>query len=187
MPELRGQKISTVSAEGVRLRNHTIVERAMAHMQETDAAIYIQDCGKAHLFGERNKGCLYEHSLGALFAEYCVDVLPVFIGSRGGRPNNFPDDAGNSLSKAVAVEGLHNPLFHKRFDDYSMQGEMSFLGNVSKNSGGEIRVFADGGVKREGALWNQVKAEAFSWIDEERRVAPAAAFRTLKRLLDYTP
>ena len=76
-PAKAKERISAVSDTGMSLRNRMIVARALTHLNDVQADVYIQSCGTYHVLGY-NKGYEFKDSLCALFKDTGFTILPVF-------------------------------------------------------------------------------------------------------------
>ncbi len=66
--------------EGMRIRNHTMVSRAMAYMAQHDVRVFVQQCGAAHIFADQPDGSgVYEDGLHALFTAQGCDVVTASV------------------------------------------------------------------------------------------------------------
>ena len=145
---------------GVALRNRMIVARALAHMKEAGAGIYIQQCGRGHMFGNAPEGKEFQDSLAALFAAAGVDVLTVFPTGPGYGREMIPEEGKGMLQQGLVIEGLS----HARFSFHSSPGaEADFLERLNQHSRGEIGIADDdGNLRAELTSW--LKSEIPSWI-----------------------
>lgn len=75
--------------DGLALSNLAIVQNAMDHLKETNARIYIQHCGTAHMFAPKQQK--KDFSLKALFEKQGAYVLPVFTHYEHTLKNTRPD------------------------------------------------------------------------------------------------
>lgn len=99
--------ISVHDQQGIALRNFMIVENALAHMQESGAHVYVQDCGMGHMLGYKNNRTqaqwLYQDSLSALFKAHDIDVLPIFPSLMTFQPENLCDEGLHSLDEGAII------------------------------------------------------------------------------------
>lgn len=96
-PDYLGKRICRVSkyedfSLGLKLSNLAMVERATAHMEDSDAQIYLQNCGRGHALGDEQEQHFYEDSLASAFREAGFEVLTVFP-SEGQLIDDIPEEA----------------------------------------------------------------------------------------------
>ena len=91
-PDLLGSRIfrSTTlenfsSSDGMELSNRAIVDNAIAHIERTNARLYIQQCGRAHAVGSSEHECNFQTSLMARFEEAGFHVLPLLTSAEKDR------------------------------------------------------------------------------------------------------
>lgn len=94
---------------GIALRNIGIVENAISHNKKSDARIYVQHCGRGHVFGSRSDGHPYKASLTSLFHRHGFAVLAVcsydddFIDNG---PDDWPHDALKDVSDVIVPANM---------------------------------------------------------------------------------
>ncbi len=129
-PEHAEHLIGVIEKEGMHIRNHMIVQKALSHAKRTQARIYVQQCGFNHLVGKSKY--LYQHSLSALFKEAQRSVLVVPLES-----SSFGKNKGNSdynLRDNEILWGLNPP--EKRFKNNDNPEEQKiYLKELLKASG----------------------------------------------------
>ena len=62
---------------GLAISNLCMAEKAMHHIERTQARVYIQQCGQSHVFGDINERYRFEESLSIRFLERGAEILPV--------------------------------------------------------------------------------------------------------------
>lgn len=143
-PHLQGLPVSVTSADGIALRNHMIVDCACAHMKETGAHIYVQDCGMGHLLGHQSARGVwpYADSLSALFAQAGMDVLPVFTTDFIYNYESLPAGAAAMLAQqGLALEELKTTRLLAFMCSPDM--EKRFMDEVNANSADEIKIYPE--------------------------------------------
>jgi hypothetical protein len=166
-PERLGTPIhSRDDALGIELRNRMIVERALAHMKDTGAQIYIQQCGKAHVFGNNMTGDEFESSLSAMFANAGVNVLSVFPAGAGWGFETIPAQAKEQLHQGLVIEGLSEREFHH---DSPPGEEEAFLRDIGRHSGTDIHVAQDERPDEMAKTQERVREQIPAWIAEAGR------------------
>ena len=92
---------------GHAISNLCIVEKALEHMQRTQARVYIQQCGQAHVFGCKELGYPIEESLSKRFKERGAEILPVICNYEIAE-EYIPDEAQEFLERSVILS--HNEI-----------------------------------------------------------------------------
>lgn len=141
-PEHLGSEISATESLGLALRNRMIVDRVMNQIRETKAKVYVQHCGRNHIFGTYINDD-YKDSLTAYFIEASVDVLPVFLTNGSLFFNKELSEMQALMKRTIVIEGMSwkNSL-------NSLRAEKALIEEISTNSGGEIKIFPDGIVSK---------------------------------------
>lgn len=161
-----GGILSPISPPGLKLRNIMMAESAMTHIRESGARLYIQRCGRTHIFGDIKGGHHYQDSLTALFADAGAAVLPVFV--------DIPKfDAEQTLQTAFkAPETRHTMivknLCDKEFMDTKSDGEAGFINELARHSGADIKIFNDR-AERE-SLQYSVYRSAQEWVKSAQQM-----------------
>lgn len=167
-PERLGTLIhSRDEALGVELRNRMIVERALAHMKESGAKVYVQQCGKGHIFGNNMTGDEFAGSLSAMFAKTGVNVLSVFPAGSGWGFETIPAQAKEQLHQGLIIEGLSEREFHH---DSPPGEEEAFLREIGRHSGLDIHIAQDEAPEEAARMQDRIRREIPAWISE---VGPA--------------
>lgn len=96
------ERISTITADGMHIRNIGIVKNALSHAESIPCEVYIQSCGKIHVGGSRSHSINfpYEQSLTAIFNDHKASVLGVTL------------DAANSMDgydRPDSILDIHLP------------------------------------------------------------------------------
>lgn len=87
---------------GIAISNLCMVEKAIEHIQRTQARIYIQHCGQGHVFGATDEGYAFEESLSSRFRERGIEILPVICNYEHAR-EYIPAEAESLFGQSVIL------------------------------------------------------------------------------------
>jgi hypothetical protein len=161
------KKVTACGRDGVALRNRMMPQRALRHMRDTGAQVYVQTCGRAHLLGDTGRGFDFTNSLSARFMEANVDVLPVAIAAGEGDRMAFPDESEAVLRRGLIVKGLGA----RTFTIEDVRAEKKYLASVSARSGRDVALYPYGD---EDSDWAVFKDVVLHWQQWTRRYEAAA-------------
>jgi hypothetical protein len=136
-----GSAITGYSPLGVALRNRVIIENAKNHMHQTNAKIYIQNCGRNHIFGNVHDGYTAQDSLTALINKHAVPVLSIFMQARADdMMKSIPQDANLFFDQTLFIKNMARDEFKLA----SME-EGRFFKRLCKESGVDYPLFQSEG------------------------------------------
>lgn len=161
-PEIPANDIPVESNVGMALRNIIMVQNIMAHIRDTGASIYVQQCGNDHVYGHRGDGCAYEHSLCAMFEQVGIVTIPVLT-CDGDDVSTVPLAAKKAFANSVTLANLSLENFRAGED-----GEVTFIQKVAAHSGTQFDVFEKNTPAHRGVLGALVN-DAPSWLAELKR------------------
>lgn len=122
-------------------RNHVIVKRALDHIKETQAQVYVQQTGFDHLFGADYSEDMpkphtpfmtpYSQSLSQLFREKGCAVLTVYHSDIA---TAVPPEGRQSYDQSMVVDGLSYEI--SLFKQRSQKQDKALWDRINKDSGG---------------------------------------------------
>lgn len=162
------RKIDPLQVEGVKLRNIMIADRAVAHIRETRAPIYVQICGMLHLLGDSRWGMDYRDSLTARFEAAGMHVMPVILhpGAKDRSLATFPAAAAAALTRSLHIHALpRHRISMDTLDILSLQ-EVSLVRSMRRESSAAFDVFdaTGGSAARRAAMKDQMRKDAPHWV-----------------------
>lgn len=154
--------VSAVEPLGMAIRNEMMAAQAMTHIKNSGASILIHQCGRDHVFGNREDGGQsYRDSLTSQFTKLGAAVLPVFITTGMSGLETVPKTASAALPSSVIIYGLAQQRFTE--DD---QSERCFIARLNQQSGTDFKVPADDVRKW---LQDDIRQVAPQWVAEARQ------------------
>ena len=129
VPRILDPKKEFFERDGIELSNCAIVVNAIAHMQETNVRIYIQQCGQYHATGFRTAGSkAYAKSLSRKFQEAGCHVLPILpVENLRGFYGELNLDSRCRLDEFMMVTG--NRALYDEFIDYDAAKQIASFGS----------------------------------------------------------
>lgn len=163
------RKIDPLQAEGIRLRNIMIADRATAHIRETRVPLYVQVCGMLHLLGDRQWGMEHHDSLTARFEAAGMNVMPVILyhdTKEGPPPVTFPAAAAAALNRSLHIYDLPRHRISMDTPDVLSPREVTLVHAMKQESSAAFDVFDATGASaaRRTALKNQMRKDAPHWV-----------------------
>ncbi len=181
-PENIEDDLNVREAQAIHIRNHMMVQNAIAHTKKTRPRVYVQHCGAAHLIGSKKDQFLYQHSLTTLFKDmgYSVLVVPLLRRTLDGK-NLVPPDY--NLEDKEIIWLMNPPEIHNDPDiEYNAHyGQRFFIRKMMEASGlNPALVSLDDAIvqyKEEMmALFEKWKKEAGKFSANDAAPLPALAY-----------
>lgn len=132
-PHAAPGRVHIHDALGLDIRNHALAGNIQRRL--TPGMIYIQHCGRNHVFGDAEMGCSYEQSLDALLRAQNIKTLPVYINND--ETDTIPPEAPRD--ECFFISGMAD----ERFSDINTS-EAAFLKRLCDHSGADLEVFTEG-------------------------------------------
>lgn len=145
--------------DGMAVRNHVMVERALTHAEKVGTNLILQGCGINHIFGNYSDKSRYEDSLSALYKQagaQVITVLPVTKLDNWGI-NMFPEAAYKDITQSIIIADMDGKYFVYG-DEPNL--ELNHIHDLRMQSGSETS-FIDVATKKE-----EYKNAATKHIDE---------------------
>lgn len=123
---------------GIAMRNYAITIRAIDHIKDSGTQIYIQDCGLAHLYGQRgHRGYPSGHSLSAAFKRAGFNVLSIFTEHTHTNIDYIPRDAFIDPSDLYISNMNADEFVNVRKQGYL---EKAHLAKIFRQSGNKLQI-----------------------------------------------
>lgn len=87
---------------GLAISNLCMVEKAIRHIERTQARVYIQQCGQSHVFGDVGEQHTLQDSLSIRFLESGFEILPVICNYERAR-EYIPTEAEALFDQSVII------------------------------------------------------------------------------------
>ncbi len=166
------------SPEGVEVRNHHIASRALELAEAGNARIIFQQCGSAHVAGDREFKFSGSKSLSALFRQAGARVLAAPIFDKNYQPQRIPDDCGLAEDEKLFLENIPEVTASYPHDDV-------FIGNKSPDlaTREEEAAYVNGLLARTGLADECLSIPAFNDVRARCKSEMQGLFRKWDRHL----
>lgn len=161
--------IDLVSSNGMLIRNRYMADQAVAHQHETDARVYVQDCGKHHLYGYHKDKLGYRGSLSQIFSERGLKTLVVANLTERFKLAHLPRDGAKSAFRrnGLAFNNFAPESFHGAFEQ-----EVRTLKRFHRASGREFSLFDAALPDEEDMGFKMIESEIRTWIRDAVEQTP---------------
>lgn len=153
--------IDLASNNGMLIRNRYIAERAITHQRGTGARIYIQDCGKHHLYGYHKDKLGYKGSLSQIFADSGLKTLVIANLTKSFKIANLPRDGAKSAFRrnGISFNDTASESFHGVYEQ-----EIHTLKRLHRASGREFSLYDASLPDEDDMSFKIVESEIPEWI-----------------------